>query len=98
MESVESLRERLRPSGLQSRLGDALGDLLRGEQTNPLAGIVLFTDGGQNAGSDPAAVIPAAKQSRIALYPVGMGSDRQTASLRIAEFSAPPRVFPGRPL
>jgi hypothetical protein len=94
-DSLDSLNEKLRAAGLQTRLGDALADLLRGDQTSPLSGVMLFTDGGHNAGIDPAAAIAPAKQSRISLYPVGMGSDRKTASLRIAEFSAPPRVFPG---
>ena len=64
---------------METRLGQALRQTLHDEQTSPLAGIVVFTDGGQNAGVAPDAAIQAARENKIPLFLVGVGSDRQPA-------------------
>ncbi len=40
----------LKPSGVETRLGDAISYLVEHERGGPLAGIVLVTDGNQNSG------------------------------------------------
>ena len=56
---------------------------------------MVFTDGGQNAGVAPDAAIRAARESKVPVFAVGVGSDRQPESVRISDLAAPPRAFPG---
>ncbi len=85
----------LRPQGVETRLGQALRDLVREERAGPLSGIVVFTDGGQNAGIDAQSAILAARDAKIPIYTVGVGSDRRPAGVRVADFVAPARAYPG---
>ncbi|RIK75583.1 MAG: hypothetical protein DCC68_20950 [Planctomycetota bacterium] len=94
MDRLAALRESLRPKGAATRLGDALAQVLAEQRSHPISGIVVFTDGGQNAGEDPLAVAKDAKGASIPIHVVGMGSDRRRSSVRIADFAAPARVFP----
>jgi hypothetical protein len=50
-------KEVLRPQGGETRLGQALGQLIAEERSHPLSGVIVFTDGGQNAGVDPLTVV-----------------------------------------
>jgi hypothetical protein len=85
----------LAPRGVETRLGQALRQALHDEQSSPLAGIVVFTDGGQNAGVAPDAAIRAARENKVPIFLVGVGSERQPAGVRISDLAAPPRAFPG---
>jgi hypothetical protein len=87
--------EQLLPQGTKTALGDAVQFLVNKEQGGPIAGIVVFTDGRSNAGDDVATVIRAVRDSRIPIYPVGLGSTRQVQNVRIVDIEAPTRVFPG---
>ncbi len=58
-------------------------------------GIVLFSDGGQNAGIDAQSAILAARDAKIPVFTVGIGSDRRPANVRISDFVAPARAYPG---
>ena len=46
-------RKHLVPGGTDTRLGEALEQLLREERSTPVSGIVLVSDGGLNAGASP---------------------------------------------
>ncbi|HEV2968716.1 MAG TPA: hypothetical protein VGY55_01930, partial [Pirellulales bacterium] len=85
----------LKPRGIETRLGECLHELISEERTQPVSGVVVFTDGGQNAGLDPSAAIELARETKIPIYLVGLGSDRRPVSARIADFAAPPRAYPG---
>lgn len=87
----------LRLSGEETRLGQALEQLVNDEAGAPLAGLVVFSDGGQNAGAGAEAAVQAAHQSNIPIFAVGLGSDRQPANVRVAAFNPPPRAYPGDP-
>ena len=87
--------DQLRPQGTKTRLGDAVQFLVNKEQGGPIAGIVVFTDGRNNAGDDLETVIRAVRDSRIPIYPVGLGSDRQVQNVRVVDIEAPTRAFPG---
>ena len=69
-------RTTLQPSGAETHLGDALKSVLDRELGNPLAGVVIFSDGRNNAGVDPRQTIAAAQNMRVPLYGVGLGSER----------------------
>ncbi len=83
------------PQGSETRLGQSLRTLITEERTSPVAGIVVFTDGGQNAGIDPSVAIAAARDAKIPVYAVGIGSDRRPANVRISDLVAPARAYPG---
>ena len=85
----------LKPRGTETRLGESLRQLVNDQRAQPISGIVVFTDGGQNAGLDPQAAIEAAQEAHIPIYPVGLGSDRRPTSVRIDEFAVPLRAYPG---
>ncbi len=85
----------LQPQGSETRLGQSLRTLITEERTGPVSGIVLFSDGGQNAGIDPAVAIAAARDAQIPIYTVGIGSDRRPANVRISDLVAPTRAYPG---
>jgi hypothetical protein len=85
----------LAPQGRETRLGDNLADVIQRGRGGPLAGIAVFTDGRNNAGIDCDEAIALAGDADIPIYPVGMGSDKQPANVRVVDVEAPPRVFPG---
>ena len=85
----------LLPQGAETRLGQSLRQFIGDERANPVAGIVVFSDGGQNAGIEPASAIEAAREAKIPVYTVGIGTDKRPANVRISDFLAPARAYPG---
>ncbi len=85
----------LLPRGGESRLGDNLRFIVNKERGGPIAGVVLISDGGNNAGIDPVLAANAASDAMIPILPVGMGSDKRPSNLRVVDLEAPQRVFPG---
>ena len=85
----------LAPRGAETRLGQSLRDLLYDERANPLSGVAVLTDGGQNAGVDLAAATALAHELGIPVHAVGLGSERQPTNVRISDLVAPARAFPG---
>ena len=90
-------REALAPTGAQTRLGQALRELVHDERGSPLAGIVVFSDGGQNAGISPEAAIEAARTAKVPVFTVGLGSQRRAVNVRVAKLEVPPLAHPGDP-
>src|SRR5208282_5876226 len=78
-----------------TRLGEALKQLLQEERATPVSGIVLVSDGGLNAGESPDAAMELARESHIPIYTIGVGSEKKPVDVRVAEFNVPSRVFPG---
>ncbi|MHC4402843.1 MAG: vWA domain-containing protein [Planctomycetota bacterium] len=87
----------LEPVGAQTRLGYALRQLVQQGQDAPLSAVVVFTDGGHNAGISPEAAIEAAREAKVPILPVGVGSQRQRVNVRAHRLEAPPRAYPGDP-
>jgi len=85
----------LTPVATQTRLGEALAQVLAGQRDAPVSGIILVTDGGQNAGPGPERALTAARQANVSIFPVGVGSDRRTANVRVSDFVVPARAYPG---
>ncbi len=81
----------LKPRLLETRLGEALVELIRKENGETLSGIVVITDGQSNAGVDPISAVEAAS-SRVRLFPIGVGGVRRPANLRLAEVQASSHV------
>lgn len=87
--------EQLLPQGDETRLGTALRRLILEERNTPLSGIVVLSDGAQNAGIEPASVLELAEEAKIPVYTIGLGSDIRPSNIRISDFVAPTRAFPG---
>ncbi|MFP6575525.1 MAG: VWA domain-containing protein [Pirellulaceae bacterium] len=87
--------DQLTPRGTETHLGDALQFLINKERGGPIAGIVVVTDGGNNAGEDVPTVLKAVRDSHIAIYPVGVGSNKTVRNVRVLDLDAPERVYPG---
>ena len=87
--------EFLKPTGTETRLGQALAQLIHDERNLPVSGILVFTDGGQNTGVSPDVAIQLAREARVPIFPVGIGSDQLPVNVRIADLTAPERAYPG---
>jgi hypothetical protein len=89
------VKQALLPQGTETRLGQSLRQLINDERSMPVAGVVVFSDGGQNAGIDPSAAIATARDAKIPIFTVGVGSDRRPANVRVSDLVAPARAYPG---
>lgn len=85
----------LAATGNESRLGDAVNSLLEQERGAPLAGIVIVSDGRNNAGVEPSNSIAEAAIQGVPLHTVGLGTDKNPVNARLLDVEAPKRVFPG---
>lgn len=88
-------RARLAPGGAETRLGEAVARATEGGPAGTLAGVVVLSDGGQNAGLDPRSAAAVATRAGVAVHTIGVGSDTLPANVRVADLVAPARVFPG---
>ncbi len=59
----------------------------------PLAGVILFTDGGFNQGDPIEVVARYVEEQGIPLHVVGVGDDSPVQNIRVAEVIAPENVF-----
>jgi hypothetical protein len=93
LEQIDWPKE-LQPRGTQTRLGQALADELRLNRDAPLAGVVVISDGAQNAGIEPAAAVESAQVAKVPLYTVGVGSAIVQRNVAIRDLIVPTRAFP----
>jgi hypothetical protein len=85
----------LQPRGTQTRLGQAVADQLRRYRDAPLAGVVVVSDGAQNAGVEPSAAVEVAKQAKVPLFTIGLGSKEAQRNVALRDLVVPSRAFPG---
>jgi hypothetical protein len=84
----------LTPRGAETRLGDAVRWVINRERGGPIAGVIVLSDGGSNAGSESQESIANARAAGIPVFCVGIGSDRRPANVNVVDLEAPPRVYP----
>jgi hypothetical protein len=72
--------KRLAPA---TRIGDALARALDDLSGQPVAGVLLFTDGGQNLGDDPVAIARRAKELGIPIYAVALGDPQPPRDISV---------------
>lgn len=94
-DSAPAWAAQLTPRGSETRLGEALARVVDQEPAGVLAGVIVLTDGGNNAGVDPVAAAAGLADVGVAVHPLGLGSERLPANVRVADLIAPARVFPG---
>jgi len=85
----------LKPRGSETRLGFALRQLLAEDNGTPPAGLIVISDGGQNAGIAPEAAIAAADKAGIPIFTIGIGSPDRPSNVRVSDLIAPARAYPG---
>jgi hypothetical protein len=72
-----------------------LRQLIQDERGTPLSAIVVLSDGGQNAGVSPEAAVELAREAKIPVFTVGLGSDRQPTNVAVSDLAVPARAYPG---
>ena len=83
------------PSGPSTRLGDGVAQLLEEAAGREIAGIVLFSDGQNNAGLAPAEAARAAAEVSAPIFTVPCGSEAPVRDLAVADVFAPDLVSVG---
>lgn len=78
---------------------DSLTSVVNREAASLVQGIVVFSDGRSNIGSDSAysELKLRAKQSNVPIFTVAVGEDRQTVSIVISDVQAPDNAPPDEP-
>lgn len=92
---VVDWEQALQPAGKQTRIGDAIRDSMQRHDSATLAGLVLITDGQNNAGLPATTAATLAARAGVAIYPIGLGSSEAPINVRIVDLDAPRRVYPG---
>lgn len=93
--SDESWKEKVLPRGFETRIGESIDRVLGREPQRTLAGVIVISDGGSNAGVDPAAAAAVAAKAAVPIVAIGFGSERLPVNVRVADLVAPSRVYPG---
>jgi uncharacterized membrane protein len=86
---------RLDASGGRTDLAAALNGVRSDLAGLPVAGVIVVTDGADNAGGDLGASILGLKARRVPVYTVGVGQERFSRDLSVTSVSAPPSVLAG---
>ncbi len=84
------------PSGHETRLGEALSDLIRKQVGPTLSGIVVFSDGSNNAGIEPDSINDLAIKSNVRLITVGVGGKDKPVNLQVVALQGPTDVHVGK--
>jgi hypothetical protein len=91
-------RELLPPAGLETRLGDALRGAVKQAGGDPVAAIVVVSDGRVTGGEPLPAAAEAARLEGIPVHTVGIGRSRLPKNFAVTDLSAPEVVAPGFPI
>jgi hypothetical protein len=89
-----SWKKQLVLGGNDTRLGEALEQVVGEGRNTPVSGVVLIGDGGLNAGASPDTAEEMARESHIPIYTIGVGSEKKPTSAGVVAFNVPARVFP----
>ena len=81
-----------------SPLGDAIQGVLAAHRGQPVAGLVLATDGRSNTGEDPLRAAEAAVRQNIPIFAIAAGASEGPRNIRLAEIEASPVVFVRDPM
>jgi hypothetical protein len=81
-----------------SPLGDAIQGVLSAHRGQPVAGLVLATDGRSNTGEDPLRAAEAAVRQNIPIFAIAAGASEGPRNIRLAEIEASPVVFVRDPM
>jgi hypothetical protein len=88
----------LTPHGPQTAIGDALNQALSAHRGQPLAGILLITDGQSNGGEEPRKVAEQAGKQGVVIHSLAMGTLKGPSNVKLAELETSPVVFVRDPI
>ena len=88
-------KTRLDANGGRTDLAAALNGVRSDLAGLPVAGVIVVTDGADNAGGDLGASILGLKARRVPVYTVVVGQERFSRDLSVTSVSAPPSVLAG---
>lgn len=79
------------PAGIQNRtdLGAALALAIEQSGSGPIAGLIVFTDGGANKGMSADELTAYAARFKVRVFAVGIGAATEPPNVRVAELMAP---------
>ncbi len=83
----------LTSKGSQTAIGDALTAALAEHRGQPLAGVLLVTDGQSNAGEDPRKAADQAGKQSVPIVSLAVGSEQGPSNATLAAIEADPIVF-----
>ena len=81
-----------------SPLGDAIRGVLAAHRGQPIAGVVLASDGRSNTGEDPIRVAEGAARQGVPIFAVAAGADEGPRNIRVADIEGGPVVFVRDPM
>lgn len=87
--------ETIPPPGPQTRIGDALTQVLQSAGSVPMAGIVLFSDGAENGGSLTEERLAELGSYGVPVHTVGIGSERIANDLELERVDIAPSAPAG---
>ena len=73
-----------KPVAEQTRIGNAIDYVLQDTAGQPLAGIVLLSDGGQNMGEDPALAARRSAENKAPIFSIGFGDPTPPRDVMVA--------------
>lgn len=88
----------LEPRGSETRLGDSLRALLKQTGPDPVAAIILVSDGRQNAGEGLEKAVAELSPRGIPVHTVSVGVSQDAVSLAVTDLSGPEVAEPGFPI
>ena len=88
----------IKPNRAVSPLGDAIHGVVGAHKGQPVAGLILATDGRSNTGEEPMRAVQAAIRQNIPIFAIAAGADEGPRNVRMAEIEANPVVFVRDPM
>ena len=83
----------MEPVDQATSLGDALRRVLKDHAAQPLASVVVLSDGGSNEGIDPVLPAEEAAERGVLLHTIGFGPLTEPINASLLDLTAPSRVF-----
>lgn len=93
-EAIENVSE-LSFSGGKTDLGQALNDAQRALSGLPLAGLLVISDGADNAGNSLTEPLLALRANSTPVYSIGVGGETFTRDIEISEVELPRQILNG---
>ena len=84
--------------GASTAVGDALSQALAPHRGQPLAGVLVVSDGQSNGGEDPRNVAQQAGRDGTVIHALVVGSERGPSNVRLTDVEVSPVVFVRDPL
>jgi hypothetical protein len=88
----------VQPNRPISPVGDALSGVLAAHRGQPIAGVIVATDGRSNSGEEPLRAVEAAARQNVPIFPIAAGGEEGPRNIRLAEIEVSPVVFVRDPM